>query len=77
MSTDTWNRVQELFFMAVDLHGDARSVFLDQECGCDTCLRSEVESLLDADGSADFNLASAIKAEALALLGEYACRSHA
>ena len=77
MSTDTWNRVQELFFSAVELQADARSLFLDQECGCDSCLRTEVESLLDADRSADFNLASAIKDEAKALLGEYACRTRA
>ncbi len=69
--------MQELFFLAVELDGDVLARFLDQECDGDCCLRSEVESLLQADRSAEFHLTVAIKAEAKAMLGEFACRTRA
>ena len=41
-------RAEELFQVAVDLEPEARSKFLDEQCGTDTALSGEVEDLLRA-----------------------------
>lgn len=52
---ERWDRVQELFVAASDLPREERGRFLDENCGPDTGLRAEVESLLDAEfGAASF-----------------------
>jgi serine/threonine-protein kinase len=43
-----WQRIDELFYEALDLDPSARKTFLDQSCGADLELRNEVQSLLDA-----------------------------
>ena len=43
------NRARDIFLAAVELEGPARASYLDEACGDDAGLRSEVEKLLAAD----------------------------
>ncbi len=72
MSGNNWERVQEIFFNAVDLPASERDGFLERACGGDTGLRSEVESLLRADSADGSAIAAAIGSEASALLDDHA-----
>lgn len=45
-ATGHWNRLERLFYGALELAPAERTAFLDQECGDDPELRREVESLL-------------------------------
>ncbi len=49
--TDTkrWNRVRELFDMALDMAPDESAAFLHEQCGADDKLLAEVKGLLRAD----------------------------
>ncbi|MEW5741802.1 MAG: serine/threonine-protein kinase [Myxococcota bacterium] len=58
MDANRWARVNEVFHRALELEGDARTKYLDETCGGDTALLSEVRSLLDADAKADSFLAT-------------------
>jgi hypothetical protein len=54
-SSNHWQRIQALFYGALELAPEARSAFLDQQCGNDVALRKEVGSLLDsAEKPVDF-----------------------
>jgi hypothetical protein len=44
--SDHWNRLEKLFYQALDLEPAARIAFLNQACGDNATLRKEVESLL-------------------------------
>ncbi len=46
--TGRWNRVEKLFYEALDLEPDKRPAFLDQACSDDASLRQEVESLIES-----------------------------
>lgn len=45
-----WNRLEQLFYAALELDPADRAAFLDQACGDDSGLRKEVESLLESAG---------------------------
>ncbi len=47
-SSADWQRVEQLFYAALDLAPEERSAFLERECGGDTGLRNKVASLLDS-----------------------------
>ena len=47
--SDRWIRIESLFYAAVELEPESRSLFLDQACRDDADLRCEVESLLQSD----------------------------
>jgi serine/threonine-protein kinase len=47
-SSTRWQRLQALFYEALDLKPEARSAFLEQNCAGDIELRKEVEALLDS-----------------------------
>ncbi|HEB60577.1 MAG TPA: serine/threonine protein kinase, partial [Phycisphaeraceae bacterium] len=47
MTTERFHLVEKLFHEAAALDPEARKTFLDEACGGDDQLRSEVESLLD------------------------------
>jgi len=47
---DQWERVQELFDAVFDLSPEARSQYLQQQCGGDIGLRSQVEGLFASAG---------------------------
>src|SRR5215471_2967666 len=50
-----WDRLERLFYEALELEPAQRSAFLAQQCGDDFALRREIESLLDSsDKSLDF-----------------------
>jgi eukaryotic-like serine/threonine-protein kinase len=51
--TGQWERVKELFDVAVDLDPAERDRYLSHACGGDASLRGEVESLLSAYGHAE------------------------
>ncbi|MCU1260375.1 MAG: serine/threonine protein kinase with repeat [Bryobacterales bacterium] len=52
---DRWERVKTIFVSALELKPADRPLFLAAECGADTELRREVESLLDShEGAGDF-----------------------
>jgi TolB-like protein len=53
MDSDRFHRVEELYHAALERPPDQRSAFLDQACGNDAQLRSEVESLLAFESKAD------------------------
>src|SRR6478752_4781725 len=43
-----WNRVKEVFAIAIGLEGDERASYLSRVCETDSDLREEGESLLEA-----------------------------
>src|ERR1700733_152044 len=45
-SSDRWQRLEALFYAALDLPPEARSEFLETNCGSDADLRKEIEILL-------------------------------
>jgi serine/threonine protein kinase/tetratricopeptide (TPR) repeat protein len=47
-SSNRWQRLQELFYEALDLKPEARAEFLEKQCGEDVPLRTEIEELLEA-----------------------------
>ncbi len=48
MSSENWNRINELFYAALDRPPELRAAFLKDACGSDSTLQQEVESLLAA-----------------------------
>ena len=48
-----WEKIKNLFGVALERGGDERSSFLREACGADTLLREEVESLLRAHDSSN------------------------
>ena len=48
MTPEQWNRLQELFYAAVDMEPGERSAFLELECGGDQALLREVEALIES-----------------------------
>ena len=55
---EKWEVVEQLFHAACELPPEARSTFLDRECGSDTAVRANVESLLQhhEDASESLNV---------------------
>ncbi|HVI10352.1 MAG TPA: protein kinase [Candidatus Binatia bacterium] len=54
-ASNRWQRLEGLFYEAVELEPAARKTFLDQHCAGDNALRQEVESLLaSSDQPLDF-----------------------
>ena len=52
MTPDQWERVKQIFEVALECAPDKRAEFLEGACGRDEDLRREVESLLSSDESA-------------------------
>jgi serine/threonine protein kinase len=71
MTSERWQRVEEVFQGALDRPPQARSAFLDEACGDDEELRSEATSLIAAyDEAGDFIEHPAIAQDARVLVGE-------
>ena len=49
-SSDRWQRLEALFYWALDLPAEARPAFLQANCADDVTLRKEIESLLESAG---------------------------
>src|SRR5262249_53692585 len=58
MNAERFRQVEELFLSALELGPDSRRAYLDRECGGDSELRSEVESLLARHSQAGLFLES-------------------
>ncbi len=70
---ESWQRAKELYHSALGLEESSRPAFLNEACGDDAALRSEVESLLAADKAAErFLVSPAIEVAAQALAKEKA-----
>lgn len=52
MDSQSWRRLEEVFFDALELAGEQRKAFLDAQCGGDAEFRAEVEAVLAAHDSA-------------------------
>jgi serine/threonine-protein kinase len=76
MEGSRWRRIETIFEEAAGLPEGEREAFLSRACGEDPEMRREVESLLEADGSADGFLArpavaaSVAKAPPASLVGQ-------
>src|ERR1044071_1172987 len=64
-----WEKVQAIFADAAELHGSDRARYLDEVCGGNAELRTEVESLLASDTSDTQVISGAIEDVAMNLLG--------
>ena len=49
MDSDRWQRLETLFFAALELNASEKQAFLNEACGDDFELRQELESMLSAD----------------------------
>jgi len=52
MDSQSWRRLEQVFFDALELAGEQRRAFLDAQCGSDAVFRAEVEAVLAAHDSA-------------------------
>jgi tetratricopeptide (TPR) repeat protein/predicted Ser/Thr protein kinase len=68
LRVDSWDRVEGLFFSAVDLPHSEQEQFLDHACFGDTELRAEVESLLQSDRKNGASISAAVETEAALLI---------
>jgi len=67
MSTLPWDRLQSLFDVAVSLPPAERDAYLSSECGPDTALRQQIESLIAASAHASAALGGAVSEAARGL----------
>ena len=49
MDAERWQRLETVFFAALELESSARQAFLDEACGDDAAFRLELESMLSAE----------------------------
>ena len=56
MTPERWQRIEELFNLAVDMNATERSDFLDRACAADLELRRAIETLVEADVAAQHYL---------------------
>ena len=71
ISRDRWERVESVYHAALERDPDSRAAFLDEACGDDVELRSEVDSLMKFDGpAAKFIETPAIELEAKAIAAD-------
>jgi hypothetical protein len=52
MDAELWGQIKEIYYRALEFHGDEREGVLVEACGDDADLRREVESLLAAHAEA-------------------------
>lgn len=50
MTPERWQRIEEIFYAAVEREPAERMGFLDQACEGDSDLRKNVQTLLNGDG---------------------------
>ena len=64
MTSDRWQRVEEIYHAALARPSRERSAFLTQACAGDAALEREVQSLLDQESAAGFLVTPAIEVAA-------------
>jgi len=75
-SPQRWERVEEIFHLALEQPPEGRAQWLAQSCAGDPALRSEVESLLESDGAARQGFVGAkVQSAFLDLMGAEAPKS--
>lgn len=57
MTLERWQRIEQLYHLALELSPDERASWLLAACAGDERLRSEIETLLEANDQADHFLA--------------------
>jgi serine/threonine protein kinase len=70
MSSENWNRINELFYAALDMPPEHRQAFLKEACGPESTLQQEVESLLAAYEKSEKFIQSPASKTALDFLSE-------
>jgi serine/threonine-protein kinase len=60
MTPEQWQRIQEIFDVAVEMQEEQRANFLDEACAYDLILRHQVESLIYSSKEADDFIEAAI-----------------
>jgi hypothetical protein len=68
MTTELWQRVEQMFHAALEQPDQERSLWLRQACGSDTELLEEVEGMLSADRMGGLGLEKQVRRTAAALL---------
>jgi hypothetical protein len=68
LHSDRWKHIDTLLASALDLEGDARTRFLDEQCAGDVALRHEIESLLRAARDAEDFLETPVMKDATTLV---------
>jgi tetratricopeptide (TPR) repeat protein/TolB-like protein len=68
MTSDRWQRIEEIYHSAREREGSQRAAFLKEACAGDDALRREVESLLAEEKGAEFLEAPALEAAAKLLV---------
>jgi serine/threonine protein kinase len=61
VTPESWKRVESVLEGALDLAATERSVYLDRECGGDTTMRREIETLLSYEAEAGEVVAGAVE----------------
>jgi eukaryotic-like serine/threonine-protein kinase len=74
VQAERWQRLEEIFQSALDHPPQSRAAWLDSACGGDVELRFEVDSLLAAHETGDFDLTRTAFAEALQVLEQRTSR---
>ena len=77
MQAERWQRLEALFQSALDCDPRNRAAWLDAACGGDFELRREVEALLAAHETGDFDFTRAAFGEALRVLEQHTARVQA
>src|ERR1044071_4871617 len=73
MKRERWQRIEELYYAALERDAPARAAFLAEACADDAGLRNEVEILLAAnEQAANFLVTPALELEAKNLMREEA-----
>src|SRR6516165_7135215 len=75
MTSERWQRIEELYHSAREREGNQRAAFLKEACAGDDALRREVESLLAQEKGVEGFLEAPALAEAAKLLVEDRGRS--
>jgi serine/threonine protein kinase len=74
MTPERWQKVEEIFNHALELHSEERAAWLAEACQGDPELQSEVSSLLESDAAAGF-VGANVKAAVVSLNEENARES--
>ncbi len=71
MSSDRWQRINEIYYGALERNTNERGIFLNEVCNGDEELSNEVKSLLESnDEAGDFMNAPALEVAAKTIFGE-------
>ena len=70
MTPERWKQIDELFQALIEQPPSERSAFLDANCGDDTALRDEIDSLISLQEQAESFLEVPAKELALSVIGK-------